>query len=418
MGPNPIFALSIITLILLVIDIYTFSGIKQICRNYSNFKRKSIYTFFWLITFLMIVMVAIYLFFRNSLFDKTNFHLFYYFTGGVMLFYVPKFFFILFLLIHDIFRFIGFLLGKVSQGCFSFFKRYKSSNWILKIGFIVAIIPFIAFLYAMTYGKYNFKVRQETLSFSNLPKAFDGLKIVQISDLHLGSWANNYAQMEKAIELINQQNPDIVVFTGDIVNNTTDEAFGWESILLKIKAKLAKYSILGNHDYGDYWRWSSDIEKQNNLDSMKSWERKAGFNLLLNQSVILTRDSSKIAIIGVENWGKPPFPKYGNLQKALEGVDTSLFKILLSHDPTHWEAEVIDKTNIGLTLSGHTHAMQIGIDIGNFRWSPIKYRYKKWAGMYQHNNQYLYVNIGLGFIGFPGRVGAPPEITVIELKRK
>jgi len=224
--------------------------------------------------------------------------------------------------------------------------------------------------------------------------------------------------LEKAINLINEQNPDVIFFTGDMVNNIAAELDGWEDTLSKLKARHGVFSVLGNHDYGEYFRWQKEEDKLNNIESLKNRQKNMGFKLLLNNSKIIEKNSEQIAIVGVENWGNPPFPQYGSLEKALEKVQNVPFKLLLSHDPTHFDMQVAGKEDIAITFSGHTHGMQFAINFGGIKWSPVKWKYPKWRGLYQHKNeeQYLYVNIGLGYIGFPGRVGTDPEITVVELK--
>ena len=267
----------------------------------------------------------------------------------------------------------------------------------------------------MWKGKYNYKIQKVNLGFQNLPKSFHGLKIVQISDLHLGSFAGNPAKLEPAIEMINNLNPDYIFFTGDLVNNIASEAEEFIPLLKKLYAKYGKYSILGNHDYGEYYNWPSKEALNENMEQLFRYHESVGFILLRNESVLLERNGESIALIGVENWGLPPFKKYGNLQKSYLPVKDESFKILLSHDPSHWDAEVRPTTNIDLTLSGHTHGMQFAFRIPGWRWSPVKFKYPRWAGLYREDKHVLYVNIGLGFIGFPGRVGTPPEITLFSL---
>jgi len=248
-----------------------------------------------------------------------------------------------------------------------------------------------------------------------LPKSFEGLKIVQISDLHIGGFNYRFKILERAVKLINELKPDLIFFTGDLVNNYAWELIGWENVLNKLLAKNGKYAVLGNHDYGDYSQWSSVKEKEENFNSIKQFYNKINFKLLLNQSDIIEVNHEKIAIIGVENRGTPPFKKYGDLETSLKNAKHIPFKILLSHDPTHWNEEVVNKTDIALTLSGHTHGMQLGFNYKDLKWSPIKYKYQHWAGLYQHNKQYLYVNRGLGWLGFPGRIGMRPEISSFEV---
>lgn|SRR5690625_4205263 len=302
-----------------------------------------------------------------------------------------------------------------------YFSNYIFSDtesiWIVPtIGLIAGFLPFFVIAYAIFKAVYKFKVERIIVNHKDLPKSFDGLKIVQISDLHLGSFNYRYPILERAVRIINELDADVIFFTGDLVNNFAWELNGWEKVLDKLSAKKAKYAILGNHDYGDYSDWESAEEKEENFEKIKSFYDKIDFKLLLNQAELLFNDNQNIAIVGVENWGLPPFRQDGNLNKALKTVKDVPFKILLSHDPTHWSEEVIGQTDITLTLSGHTHGMQAGINIMGKQWSPIKYKYKHWAGLYKEQNQYLYVNKGLGWLGFPGRLGMRPEITLIKLK--
>ena len=270
----------------------------------------------------------------------------------------------------------------------------------------------------MLIGRFQFKIEKIVLKFKQLPESFNGLRIIQISDIHLGSWYRKEKKMIKAVRMINRLNPDLILFTGDLVNNFSEEANGWSDILANLHSKLGNYSILGNHDYGDYWDWAVPEEKTANMNLLYALHKAMGFKLLLNDSDLISLNGHAIGIIGVENWGKPPFMQYGDLEKATKNLKPVPFKILLSHDPSHWSAEVHKKTDIDLTLSGHTHAMQFGIKIGKFQWSPVKYIYKLWSGLYGNNGQYLYVNRGLGSLGFPGRVGMRPEITLIQLQNK
>jgi predicted MPP superfamily phosphohydrolase len=286
------------------------------------------------------------------------------------------------------------------------------------IGLFSGIIPFVVIAYGVFKTAYKFKVQHLHLKLDTLPKAFNHFKIVQISDIHIGSFNYRYKILEKAITTINDLEPDLIVFTGDLVNNYAWELEGWDTVFNKLQAKTGKYAILGNHDYGDYSDWDTKEEKQQNAQTIQSFLKNTGFYLLLNDAQIIRKGYDNLAIIGVENWGLPPFKQYGDLDTALQNVSNIPFKILLSHDPAHWSEEVCSKTNIALTLSGHTHGMQAGIKIGKKKWSPIQYQLEHWAGLYKDQKQYLYVNRGLGWIGFPGRIGMRPEITCIELVKE
>lgn len=291
-------------------------------------------------------------------------------------------------------------------------------KFISQIAVGLAAIPLASLLYGMYRGKYRFRVLEYALHFEDLPEAFDGYRITQISDIHSGSF-DNRKKIAYGIDLINQQASDVIMFTGDMVNNKADEMLPWADLFSQLKAKDGVYSILGNHDYGDYIDWPSPDAKAQNLADLAHIQKTMGYDLLLNESRYIERDGQRIAIVGVENWGKGGFKKAGDLKKAAEAISPDDFKILLSHDPSHWDECVLhDDYHYHLTLSGHTHGMQFGIEIpGWVKWSPVKWRYKHWAGMYEQFNKYLNVNRGFGYLGYPGRVGIWPEVTVITLKK-
>ena len=325
---------------------------------------------------------------------------------------------IIFLFSEDIFRFISGVYLKIS-GTPKEFNLPERRRFLSAIAMGIAAVPFSALLYGMVQGKYNFKVLKYDLEFDDLPDSFDGYRITQISDVHSGSF-DNRGKIEYAIELINKQKSDLLLFTGDMVNNMAEEMLPWKDLFASLHARDGKFSILGNHDYGDYVEWETEALKRNNLEELKTLQREMGFDLLLNESRYLEKGTDKIALIGVENWGRGGFKKAGDLKKASTGIDKDDFKILMSHDPSHWEDVVLkEDTHYHLTLSGHTHGMQFGIEIpGWVRWSPIKWRYKYWAGIYEEAGRFINVNRGFGFLGYPGRVGIWPEITVITLKKK
>lgn len=316
-------------------------------------------------------------------------------------------------------------LLRVPQAIYHYFIDSKGEqHWPNRRKFIsqlaigLAAIPFASLLIGMIRGKYNYKVLHYALEFDDLPEAFDGYTLTQISDIHSGSF-DNAKKVNYGIDLINQQNADVILFTGDIVNNKAEELLPWKSAFGRLKAKDGVFSILGNHDYGDYVQWNNRKEKEDNLKLLLQTQSEMGFKVLLNATHFIEKEGQRLAIVGVENWGKGGFKKAGDLQKAVATVNPNDFKILLSHDPSHWEAEVLPHAfPFQLTLSGHTHGMQFGIEIpGWFKWSPVKWRYKQWAGLYEQNKQWINVNRGFGFLGYPGRVGIWPEITVISLKR-
>ena len=325
---------------------------------------------------------------------------------------------VLFLFSEDIFRMISGTYQKFT-GTAKEFSLPQRRRFLSILGLGIAALPFGALLYGMFQGKYNFKVLNYELEFDDLPDAFDGYRITQLSDIHSGS-LDNRKKIEYAVDLINQQQSDVLLFTGDLVNNMATEMEPWTDIFTSLNAKDGKFSVLGNHDYGDYVNWETAVLKRQNLDDLKRIQRDIGFDLILNDSRYLRRGDDKIALVGVENWGRGGFKKAGDLKKATATIDKNDFKILMSHDPSHWEDVVIDDDlHYHLTLSGHTHGMQFGIEIpGWIKWSPASWRYKYWAGIYKEKGQFINVNRGLGFLGYPGRFGIWPEITVITLKKK
>jgi predicted MPP superfamily phosphohydrolase len=310
-------------------------------------------------------------------------------------------------------------------GTKNYFAKYDTDTFlperrkfVSQVALGIAAVPFLSMIYGMTVGKYNYKVLRQTLFFPDLPDAFDGFKITQISDIHSGSF-DNPEKISYAVDLINEQESDLLLFTGDIVNTHATEMHPWIDTFKNIKNhEFGKFSVLGNHDYGEYVDWKSEIAKNKNFEDIKDLHRQIDFKLMLNENTKIKKGNDEIAIVGVENWGVK-FKKVGDLNKAAANLNKEDFKILMSHDPSHWDAEVKDHPkNFHLTLSGHTHGFQFGIEIpGIIKWSPVEYVYKQWAGLYESVGKYIYVNRGFGFHAFPGRVGIMPEITVIELKK-
>lgn len=340
-----------------------------------------------------------------------------YALGFVLAFMAANVIGTLFMFGEDIGRFLIALYNKLfsTSASFDFPSRRK---FISQVALGLATIPFASLLYGMYQGRYNYKVLKYTLHFEDLPSAFDGYRIAQISDIHSGSF-DNKEKIEYAIDLINEQETDTVLFTGDLVNNMAKEMEPWKGTFSKIKANDGVYSVLGNHDYGDYVQWENDRAKMANLDAVKQVHQDMGWNLMLNEHKLIEKNGQKIALVGVENWGTGGFKKKGDLDKAGKGLNPEDFKILLSHDPSYWQEKIkTDPNNYQLTLSGHTHGMQFGIEIpGWFKWSPVQYRYENWAGIYEEFGRYINVNRGFGYLAYPGRVGIWPEITVIELRK-
>lgn len=402
--------------ILLLLDLYVFSGVKA---AFTSARVRSLVALgYWAITISFFVLV-IYMALTFSRADGPSSPLVKWAMGAFVFLYIPKIVLLFFFGIEDVYRLLragGVGLFKLT-GNFSevpyFESRRQFIGWMAGL---TAFIPAVSIVYGITKGKYNYKVHRTNLSFKDLPDAFHGLTITQISDLHVGSFDDAEA-VERAVKLVNEQNSDIIFFTGDLVNNKADELEPWADVFSKLNAHMGKYSILGNHDYGDYMEWSSAHAKQENMQRLYKMHERLGFKLLRNEHTHIEKDGQHLELLGMENWGKG-FAQYGDLKKTMHGTQDGAFKILLSHDPSHWEEQVMNhNTHVHLTLAGHTHGAQFGVEIPGFRFSPAQLRYKRWAGLYEENNRYLYVNRGLGFIGFPGRVGIWPEVTVITLNK-
>ncbi|WP_439152285.1 metallophosphoesterase [Winogradskyella sp.] len=400
-----LFTILLLCLGILFVDILAFFWLHSITSLLeSNILRTSIHVLYWVFTVGLIVSILTIKITLDDINPLRKQLLISRFYGLAVSSFIPK---LIFVIIVSIFYFSNY-----------FFSDNESILLIALVGLFSGFLPFFIILYGVFKAVYRFKVYHQIIKHSLLPQSFHGLKVIQISDLHLGSFNYKFKKLNEAIIKINQLKPDIIVMTGDLVNNYAWELRGWARVFRKLQAKKGKYAIFGNHDYGDYSEWESNSAKEKNFEDIKQFFKNIDFKLLLNQSETIKNTSEEIAIIGVENWGKPPFKQYGDLDLAIQNVKDIQFKILLSHDPSHWTQEIIDKTDIALTLSGHTHGMQAAFQYKNLQWSPIKYKFKHWAGLYRHNKQYLYVNRGLGWLGFPARIGMRPEITAIELQTK
>jgi hypothetical protein len=393
-----------------LIDFYALQAIRTLTKN------------FWIIGIYLFVslVVIVSLYFLLNSNSSTHFSQppISYLFGIFLALMISKILVIIFMLGEDITRLISGFYFKIFTNEQNFYIPSRR-KFLSTLALGVAAIPFSALLYGMIKGKYNFKVLKYELEFADLPEAFDGFTMTQISDIHSGSF-DNKNKISYAVDLINQQDSDAIFFTGDLVNNVADEMDDWKELFSNLSAKEGVFSVLGNHDYGDYVRWNSKEEKLKNLDKLKKIQSEMGWNLLLNENFYIKRKNQKIAIVGVENWGENGFKQAGDLDAACKNINDSDFKVLLSHDPSHWKSRVKnDDRNFQLTLSGHTHGMQFGIEIpGWIKWSPVKYRYENWAGIYEEKGRFINVNRGFGFLGYPGRVGIWPEITVIKLKKK
>ena len=408
----------IIGTIFLVIEYYSFVALRTSIRSLDHGWHVVLYTTYVLLT--MGVFVSVYSFFhwRSGPWPSDTLKLTVNFFIGLFL---GKFLISAIMAVGDIFLVLKwmsksmffFIEGKtemVKGGAGAVSRTQFISHTALLLGGLLTT--------GLAYGmvnRYRYKIRRVQVPLKDLPEAFKGMKIAQISDIHSGSFGNADAVAE-GIEAMMREKPDLILFTGDLVNDLATEIVPYIRIFKQLKAPLGIYSVLGNHDYGDYVSWPSAEAKRENLEQLKQYHAAMGWRLLLNEHVILEREQEKIALVGVENWGARAFTKYGNLKKAMSGLEPALFKLLMSHDPSHWDAEVRKEyPDIALTLSGHTHGMQFGIEVPGFKWSPVQYMYKQWAGLYREGCQYLYVNRGFGFIGYQGRLGILPEITIIDL---
>lgn len=407
----------ILIVLMVLLDIYVFQAVKFIAQPAGGRTRTIIYAGYWILSVAAIVVLLVlpYLHFahQEKILRTTIFAI-------ILGLFIAKLIAALFFLIDDIRRGVQWVVGKLSSqdtsGETSRDGERISRSVFLSWAGMIAGGGLFATLMNGFGNKYQYQVKKIPLSYGNLPAAFKGLKIVHISDIHSGSLMDKKAVL-RGVEKIMEEKPDLILFTGDLVNNTSHEMEGYMDVFNRLNAPMGVYSTLGNHDYGDYVQWNSSDEKKANLEKMKQIHGELGWRLLMNEHIVLERGEDKIALIGIENWSaKARFPKYGNMEKAYAGAGAYPFKILMSHDPSHWDAEVRTKySDIDLMLSGHTHGMQFGVELPGFKWSPVQYVYEQWAGLYEKDAQKLYVNRGYGFIGYPGRVGILPEITVLEL---
>lgn len=404
--------------VIILLDTYFFLALKTVTESVSPKTKSIIYAVYWSITALAIIGFLLFVYTEQQfLGKKVRTYLF----ATIMALFFTKLVATVFFLVDDLRRGIQWLAGKL------IFKNTEAESmgdggitrsvFLSWMGIAAGGTLFSSLMYGFS-NKYNYHIKRIPVSFSNLPLAFKGMKMVHISDIHSGSFMNKPA-VEHGIEMILNEKPDIIVFTGDLVNDKATEMEDYVDVFSKLKAPMGVYSTLGNHDYGDYVQWPIDgVSKEQNLINLQEIHAKMGWRLLMNEHVVLEKGNDQIALLGIENWSaKGRFPKHGKMNLAHAGTEKYPFKILLSHDPSHWEAQILPQyKDIDLMLSGHTHGMQFGVEIPGFKWSPVQYMYKQWAGLYgaEANSQKLYVNRGFGFIGYPGRVGILPEITVIE----
>jgi len=408
---NPLFLIVLVT-VLILIDFYIYHVLKTLLQGASNGTKSSVGIVYWALCIMSLGSFLLFPYISNPYFKQ------YIFSIGIG-WVLTQIFMVLFFLVDDLRRGAFWTMGQAASIAGAKFmnteKGIPRSTFLSWLGVGLSSTLFFSLLYGFG-NKYNYKVIKKKIALKGLPLAFKGFKIIHISDIHSGSLKDKEAVL-KGISLIEKQNADLVLFTGDLVNDRASEMEDWMDVFGKIKAPHGVFSTLGNQDYGDYVKWDTVEEKKQNLEALKQVHHNLGWRLLMNENISIEKNEEKIKIVGIENWGaKARFPKYGKMDLAMQGVSKEDIVILMSHDPSHWEAEVIPKySSVQLTLSGHTHGMQFGLENPYFKWSPVQWVYKQWAGIYDNKNQQLYVNRGFGFLGYPGRVGILPEITLIEL---
>jgi hypothetical protein len=406
----------IIAFVMLLLDFYVYQALKTVTQNSSDKARLIIHISYWVVSGVTLIMMMLFPYIQTLQTSKIFRN--YIFAIFIGLFFA-KLIAAIFFLTDDLRRGSVFMLGKVlpttgaqymSEG-----NTIPRSMFLSWLGLGVGSTLFGTLLYGFS-NKYNYQVKKVKLAYQNLPAAFKGMKLIHISDIHSGSFQNK-AAVNHGVDMILKENADLILFTGDLVNDRATEMQEYMDVFNRLKAPMGVFSTLGNHDYGDYVAWPTKEEKNQNLEDLKKVHKDLGWRLLMNEHVVLKKGNEEIALLGIENWGaKGRFPKYGKMVEAYPGTEKIPFKILMSHDPSHWDAEVKTKyADIDLMLAGHTHGMQFGLENPYFKWSPVQWMYRQWAGLYEDGKQKLYVNRGYGFIGYPGRVGIMPEITVIEL---
>lgn len=406
----------ILLFVLALVDLYVYQAVVTVSKDFTSGWKLFIRYGFWIFTAITFGAVLWYAYGDPYKYGSQLRNMV---LTGIVMVYFSKLFGVLFVLFDDIQRGIRWATAFFQRGAEtnSTGETIPRSEFLAKAAVITATIPFAAMTYGIISGAHDYRIRRRTIYLPNLPKSFDGIRIGQLSDIHSGSFFSKTA-VQGGVEMFLKEKPDLIFFTGDLVNNQTSEVKDYVPVFSKLKAPLGIYSVTGNHDYGDYVSWSSPGSKQKNFRDLMDAHKEMGFDLLMNENRLLEQNGDKLAILGIENWGAGRFAKYGKLDQAHAKTDEAAVKLLLSHDPSHWDAQVRSNyDDIDVMFAGHTHGFQFGVEIGGFKWSPSQYVYKQWAGLYQEDDQYLYVNRGFGYIGYPGRVGIPPELTIIELKR-
>jgi uncharacterized protein len=402
------------TIFFLLIDYYVFQAVLNVSKNLSPFWKLTVRVSFWFPTVLSIAAIAWWTFGDTYKYGAGARN---WIITGIVGIYFSKIFAVLVLFVDDIQRGIRWVVKQFSKTESNLSgEAITRSEFLSKAALIAAAVPFGTMAYGIISGAHDYRVKRITVKLPNLPKSFDGIKIGHLSDIHSGSFFNKTA-VKGGVEMMMNEKPDAIFFTGDLVNNESSEVKEYIDIFNKLKAPLGVYSVTGNHDYGDYKQWSSVAAKQKNFSDLVAAHKEMNFNILMNEHRFIEMNGDKLAIIGIENWGAGRFSKYGKLNEAHAGTDEAGVKLLLSHDPSHWDAQVRKEySDIDMMFSGHTHGFQFGVEIGGFKWSPSQYAYKQWAGLYTQGQQHLYVNRGFGYLGYPGRIGMPPELTIVELK--
>lgn len=403
-------------LVFLLIDYYVFQAVQVVSADWAAPWKNIFRIGFWVPTVLSLGALLWWTFGDLYLMTATTRSLI---LTGLVATYFSKLFAVFFIFIDDITRAGRWLVRLFHKGSSGDLPggAIPRSEFLSKTALVAASIPLGAMVYGVVSGAHDYRVRRQVVKLPNLPKAFDGLKIGQVSDIHSGSFFNKTA-VRGGVEMMLREKPDVIFFTGDLVNNESSEVKAYLDTFNKLRAPLGVYSVTGNHDYGDYRQWETAQAKRDNFKDLIEAHRLLGFDLLMNEHRFLEVDGERIAVLGIENWGAGRFSKYGKMDQAYRGTEEAPVKLLLSHDPSHWDAQVRPLyPDIDIAFAGHTHGFQFGVEIANIKWSPSQYVYKQWAGLYQEGTQYLYVNRGFGYLGYPGRVGMPPELTIIELKR-
>ncbi len=417
---NKFVSIALTLVVFLLIDWYVFQAVRIAFQTVGA--RRWVYGLYWAITALTLLAFLTY---QLAPADRVPAQVRTFLMVGIFVNYLSKTFAVLFVFVDD--------LGRLGRWVASLFRTpepstaaaspgggtpISRSEFLMKTAVVMGTLPLAATTFGIVSGAHDYRVRRVRVRLPNLPRAFDGLRIAQLSDIHSGSFFNQTA-VRGGVQMLLREKPDVVFFTGDLVNNRADEMKDYKAIFEKVRAPLGVYSVLGNHDYGDYVRWPSEAAKRQNLDDLVRTHREMGWDILLDEHRLLTVDGQSIAVLGIQNWGaKGRFPKYGDVAKARQGAEDQPVKLLLSHDPSHWRAQVLpDFPDIDVMFAGHTHGMQFGVEIGGLKWSPVQYFYQEWAGLYDEGDRHLYVNRGYGYLGFPGRIGILPEITIMELTR-